>query len=1208
MRKERNMKLLAQLASTRCDTSQLKSSKTLGSGRASKRHKPNKETPTPVMVLDGCNELDDKQHEESNVENGTQLENSSPTHVKTQNPPSQNRKMSTSHPMGLDGCDELGDMHYEESHIEIGMQPKNLEPTLFKIQNPHSQNKENSIFNPNYSREPALNSFGRGLKQPLPISNEGLPVLSRKRRQRSRSKECSSGSTDSQEEVQDNGPFSVNDYSSIDGDYSSNEQQEMTANNESIYPGNLRLYPTGKHDSIYYTSKSDEYRVSATTFDYNKSLRVEVTAGGCEPEPDIDSLVSVSVSDPEIQPQRSKSFMTSFLEEKEFLAPTPTSLQIQHVSERQSNTTSQPVPPQISMANSKPSRDIFNVHIERPFKYQESRQCLPVVAEEYAIMEAIHNHPVVIICGATGSGKTTQVPQFLFEAGYGSPTTSTPGLIGITQPRRVAAVSSATRVEAEMGALGSKVSYQVRFDSTVDNSTAIKYMTDGILVREATQDVLLSKYSAIIIDEAHERSVNTDLMIGYLSRLVHFRNNRDNPHQKILPLKLIIMSATLGTYDLLADARMFPNTVPPVVQVEGRQHTVTDHFARVTRRDYLEEAFQKVLKGHKKLPPGGMLVFLTGEDEINTLNARLHEALSKSLQRPTVNLVTPGEMSLDSDDAQWGLEITTRTDHNRLDEVDNIDEDEEFLVDDNTQPSRDVRIIPLYSQLSMEAQLRVFDTLSENCRLIVLATNIAETSLTIPGIRYVFDSGRVKEKKYNPVTGVQSFEISWISKASASQRAGRAGRTGPGHIYRLYSSAVYEQYFAEHAEPEILRTPIEGIVLQLKALGLPSIVDFQFPTSPDPVNLWKAEKQLTYLKAVTTGGVITSIGQYMARYPISPRFARMISLAYQTDCAHFTLSLVACLAVQELFAPNPGPSSEAGRATSREQHREKCYRFTKLDPKVDFCKAVCAFEAYLYESRYNAQHGDHARMDSFCCNHGLRPKAFREAKQLYDQLLKIYQSIHGNIDSRSGGVPDKLKVPTTSQIDSLRQIVAAGYIDQIAIRADLSPYPPTTGKTPKRATDVPYLTLFPSHEGRAASIIEKAVYIHPSSVLAKVKATEVPHYIIYSHLKTAAGHASNDSRPCKVRMVPLTNIPAHQIANLARDTPLLHWSKPSLRENLLREPSQSRTIQLLPSLVGENGSHPWPLPCQVVRQVMSSKLDWVNVPGEDIDPGNAREN
>lgn len=288
-------------------------------------------------------------------------------------------------------------------------------------------------------------------------------------------------------------------------------------------------------------------------------------------------------------------------------------------------------------------RNIYNVAVSRNEELQETRSALPVVAEEQKIMEAVHNNDCTVIWGATGSGKTTQIPQFLYEAGYGSPHGPTPGLIGVTQPRRVAAVSMAKRVAVELGDQADRVAYQIRFDSTVGPKTAIKFMTDGVLLREIAQDFTLSKYSAIVIDEAHERSVNTDLLIGMLSRIVETREDlsRKNP-AKFRPLKLIIMSATLRISDYCDNKALFRRGPPPVVQAEGRQYPVTIHFARKTQREYGEEVFHKVSKGHKKLPPGGMLVFMTGQNEITTLVKRLREAFPSTQghggRHPTVQV------------------------------------------------------------------------------------------------------------------------------------------------------------------------------------------------------------------------------------------------------------------------------------------------------------------------------------------------------------------------------------------------------------------------------------------------------------------------------------------------------------------------------------------------------------------------------------------
>lgn len=270
----------------------------------------------------------------------------------------------------------------------------------------------------------------------------------------------------------------------------------------------------------------------------------------------------------------------------------------------------------------------FHVPVTRSLNVEEARSKLPVVAEEQTIMETIRHNDCAIICGDTGSGKTTQVPQFLFEAGYGCPNGPTPGLIGVTQPRRVAAVSMAKRVSCELGSIGEKVSYQVRFDSSVGSKTALKFMSDGVLLREVSQNFLLSKYSVIVIDEAHERSVNTDILIGMLSRIVETRRNLAVKNSKHKPLKLIIMSATLRITDFTLNSTLFRNGPPPIVQAEGRQYDVTVHFSKKTRRDYVDEAYEKIKRGHRKLPPGGMLVFLTGQNEIDQVARSLKETFS----------------------------------------------------------------------------------------------------------------------------------------------------------------------------------------------------------------------------------------------------------------------------------------------------------------------------------------------------------------------------------------------------------------------------------------------------------------------------------------------------------------------------------------------------------------------------------------------------
>ena len=706
-----------------------------------------------------------------------------------------------------------------------------------------------------------------------------------------------------------------------------------------------------------------------------------------------------------------------------------------------------PLPPELETTSLQPLRKAFSVQVQRPPEIQETRLQLPVVAEEQKIMEAIHNNPSVVIWGATGSGKTTQVPQFLYEAGYGSPDGPTPGMIGITQPRRVAAVSMAKRVSDELGNATGKVSYQIRFESNVSDKTAIKYMTDGILIREIGKDFALTKYSAIVIDEAHERSTNTDILIGMVSRIVDLRAKMNQEDPKIIPLKLIIMSATLRISDFTENANLFRSGPPPLLQAEGRQYPVSIHFARRTQRDYLDEVFRKVSKGHKKLPPGGMLVFLTGQNEITALAKRLRQAFPDAPNTqpngPPVKIAS-SEAPLETEDFDLGndgQDYENDVDESEL-EFDGFDdeEDRQFDIGEPGEASSTMHILPLYSQLPTKEQLRVFEPPPANARLIVLATNVAETSLTIPGIRYVFDCGRSKEKKYDRMTGVQSFEVGWVSKASASQRAGRAGRTGPGHCYRLYSSAVYERDFEEYAEPEILRMPVEGVVLQLKSMDLQHVVNFPFPTPPDRQSLNKAEKLLTYLGAVSAEGKITPIGRDLSIYPLSPRFSKMLLIGHQHGCMSYTIALVAALAVSDIFIPenqldltSPTRNTEeiytnADRLadTAREQ-RKKDYNhahhlFSARDKTSDALKLLTVLCAYAYAPD----------ADDFCTSMFLRAKALKEASQLRQQLTDI---VRANRPGIIGSYEAKLPEASEKQLKALKQIVAAGFIDQIGIRA-----------------------------------------------------------------------------------------------------------------------------------------------------------------------------
>lgn len=862
-----------------------------------------------------------------------------------------------------------------------------------------------------------------------------------------------------------------------------------------------------------------------------------------------------------------------------------------------------PLPLELNTKSANLERKAYNVRVQRPSSIQDVRMQLPVVAEEQKIMEAIYNNPTVVIWGATGSGKTTQVPQFLYEAGFGAPNGPTPGMIGVTQPRRVAAVSMAKRVADELGSVQGKVSYQIRFESSVSDQTVIKFLTDGILIREIANDFALLKYSVIIIDEAHERSANTDILIGMVSRIVDLRATMSKDDPKVTTLKLIIMSATLRISDFIENPNLFRNGAPPLLQAEGRQFPVTVHFSRRTQRDYLEEAFQKVSRGHKKLPPGGMLVFLTGQNEINALAKRLREAfVSSPTSHSNTRRVTIAATAapMEAEDVDLGTDAVDLDEpESETDGSDINKTDDELEIEETSThaASLQVHILPLYSQLQTKDQLRVFEPPPENARLIILATNVAETSLTIPGIRYVFDCGRAKEKKYDQMTGVQSFEVGWISKASASQRAGRAGRTGPGHCYRLYSSAVYERDFVEHAEPEMLRIPVEGVVLQLKSMDLQHVVNFPFPTPPERQSLAKAERLLTYLGALTTDGKITPVGLELSIYPLSPRFSKMLAIGHQHGCMAYAIAMVSALAVPDMFIPEsqldliaPSRDSEALYSTadrladtSREQRKRDYNKahhiFSKNSPHSDAMKALSALCAYAYAPD----------LEAFAREMFLSPKALKEASHLRQQLSTIVHNSHpaklpSNYESR-------LPEPSSKQLKALQQILAAAFIDQVAIRADAAPSPPEMPVKPTRAIDVPYLPLFRSHQGRVDDLVDVGVFIHPSSVLARSSPKDLPEYVIYSHLQRGRPATIEGAKKPRTRMHALCSVTGKQLAALTKGTPLLEYSKPIGK--IVELDGGKRECWVIPELVGDKGGRRWPLPAQKVVQSRQGREGWV---------------
>ncbi|WRT64167.1 uncharacterized protein IL334_001096 [Kwoniella shivajii] len=756
--------------------------------------------------------------------------------------------------------------------------------------------------------------------------------------------------------------------------------------------------------------------------------------------------------------------------------------------------------------------------IKRRDSVAESRMELPILAEEQSIIESILMHPVVIICGETGSGKTTQVPQMLYEAGFGYKGSDNPGMIAVTQPRRVAAVSLAERVRSELNlpAKSSVVAHQIRYSSTTSSSTSIKFMTDGVLLRELASDFLLSRYSVVVVDEAHERGVNTDVLVGVLSRVAKLREKlwREGK-QDVKPLRIVIMSATLRVSDFAENSTLFAKP-PPVLHITARQHPVTIHFSRKTLGDYVTEAYKKVCKIHARLPPGGILVFMTGQNEIQGLCRKLDKQYGKNRGK------SGGQSHFKSQRAEVSLPIEEREaedvelggDHDLAADVDDgnaesdpeaLDTDDEDIegiegleIDEATDAP--MHVLPLYSLLSNEQQMQVFKPPPEGHRLVIISTNVAETSLTIPGIRYVVDSGRAKERHYDPSTGVQSFQVSWISKASSSQRAGRAGRTGPGHCYRLYSSAIYEDHFEQFSKPEILRMPIEGVVLTMKSMNIDQVINFPFPTPPDRISLRKAETLLTHLGALelptitkmingisklgNEGGKITDLGKQMSGYPVTPRFAKMLVIGQQHDCLPFIIAIVAGLSVGDPFIHESAieideeedDSAELSHIRSKdvkekEERKETRRRYFKAQQQFtalgggtsDMFKLLSAIGAYEFDPSA-----------TFCPKNFLRAKAMQEIHQLRSQISTIAKVPLG-----------KLLPPNATQLKVLRQILTAGFIDQVAVREDLVL---KKGVTYESTRGVIY---------RAVGLNSEPIYIHPSSSLFH---QSPPDFLVFSEL------------------------------------------------------------------------------------------------------------
>jgi len=522
---------------------------------------------------------------------------------------------------------------------------------------------------------------------------------------------------------------------------------------------------------------------------------------------------------------------------------------------------------------------------------------LPIAAEAERIVEMIRKHPVVVIAGETGSGKTTQLPKLCLAAGRGSA-----GMIGCTQPRRIAARAVARRVAEELNTtLGGAVGYQVRFNENVGENTAIKFMTDGILLAEIQSDRWLSAYDTILIDEAHERSLNIDFLLGYLKQLLAKRHD----------LKVIVTSATIDTARFAAH---FDNA--PVIDVEGRGYPVSvryrplegvgDETGQRTINDGIVGACDEITRED---PRGDVLIFLSGEREIRDA----HQALERRKYRET-------------------------------------------------------EVLPLYARLSVRDQDRVFNPGPK--RRIVLATNVAETSLTVPRIRYVVDPGLARIKRYSPRGKLDRLHIEPISQASADQRKGRCGRISEGTCYRLYSEGDFQSR-PFYTDPEIRRAALAGVILRMLSLGLGRIEDFPFLEPPDPRAIADGWQQLGELGAIDEQRKLTAIGKLMARLPVDVKLARMLVAAETHGCLREMLAIAAFLGIQD---PRERPADQ--RAAADNAHAQFA------DPKSEFAGILKLWDAYQTAHEELTQ----SKLRAWCEKHFLGFLRMREWRELHRQL------------------------------------------------------------------------------------------------------------------------------------------------------------------------------------------------------------------------------
>ena len=530
---------------------------------------------------------------------------------------------------------------------------------------------------------------------------------------------------------------------------------------------------------------------------------------------------------------------------------------------------------------------------------EEQRRSLPAYKMRKQFLEAVRQYQLLIVVGDTGSGKTTQLTQYLAEDGFANQ-----GMIGCTQPRRVAAMSVAERVSKEVGCrLGEEVGYTIRFEDNTSSNTRIKYMTDGIMQREILLDPSLSKYSVIMLDEAHERTIATDVLFGLLKKTLKKRPD----------LKVIVTSATL-------DADKFSEYFNqcPILSIPGRTFPVEIMYSREPESDYLDSALTTAMQIHLTEPPGDILLFLTGKEEIDISCEILYERM-KALGPSVPELM----------------------------------------------------ILPIYGALPSEIASRIFEPAPVGTRKIVIATNIAETSITIDGIYFVIDPGFVKQTAYDAKLGMDRLQVTPISQAQAKQRAGRAGRTGPGKAFRLYTESAFQSEMLPTTIPEIQRQNLCNTILMLKAMGINDLLHFDFMDPPPTNTMLTALEELYALSALDEEGLLTRLGRRMADFPMEPGLAKSLIMSVELGCSDELLSIVAMIS---------GPPTVFHRPKDKQQQADQ--KKSKFhDPSGDHLTLLNVYNAWT----------QYRRSDPWCYENFIQPRSMRRAEDVRKQLVQILE-------------------------------------------------------------------------------------------------------------------------------------------------------------------------------------------------------------------------